>query len=183
VEEKNLVLYFSLWYNAFKEQKSGESRESLLRKIKELEEKLRLLLAENEALKAARQQLDLSTVDLRTKLKTETEEKSTLITSKNDLESKLAKLKETYASEKAALTAKIQELQNEIQMLKSKASGQTTQLQNQKDELAKERDAIREELKKTKDQLTKENEELQAQNDELLANVNRTKNYKKNLKN
>jgi len=181
VDEKNMVLYFSLWYNAFKEQQSGDSRESLLRKIKELEEKLRLLIAENEALKAAKQNLDLSTVDLRTKLKTETDEKTTYVNSKNDLEGKIKHLNDTYHAEKAALEKQIAELQANLQGLKSKQSGQTTALQNQKDELARERDAIREELKKTKDQLQKENEELQAKNDELLANVNRTKKLKEEL--
>ena len=44
VSEKNLVLYYSLWFNAFKDRDAGVSKESLLKKIKELEERVRALL-------------------------------------------------------------------------------------------------------------------------------------------
>ena len=41
VSEKNLVLYYSLWFNAFKDRDAGVSKESLIKKIKELEERVR----------------------------------------------------------------------------------------------------------------------------------------------
>ena len=41
VSEKNLVLYYSLWFNTFKDRDAGVSKESLIKKIKELEDRVR----------------------------------------------------------------------------------------------------------------------------------------------
>jgi len=49
--DKNIVLYLSLWYNAFKEKNQGVSREELARRIAELEEAIRRMMAENEELR------------------------------------------------------------------------------------------------------------------------------------
>lgn len=45
------MLYLSLWFNAFKEKDAGLSKDMLMKKIKELEEQVRILTAENIALK------------------------------------------------------------------------------------------------------------------------------------
>jgi len=180
-EDKNIVLYLSLWYNAFKERQAGDTKESLLKRLKELEEKLRLLLIENEELKNRSKDLEHSTQDLSLKLTSETSEKTKLATSKEEINSKLGSLKQDFASEKAALKKKIEELQNNIQLLKSKSDGSTSQLQTAKDEMARERDAVKEELRKTKEQLQKEKEELQAQHDELTANLKRNQQMKEKL--
>jgi hypothetical protein len=49
--DKSTVLYLSLWFNAFKEQNQGISKEDLMRRIQELEEKIRRLMAENDELR------------------------------------------------------------------------------------------------------------------------------------
>jgi hypothetical protein len=49
--DKNIVLYLSLWFNAFKELNAGISKDDLAKRIAELEEKIRILTAENEELR------------------------------------------------------------------------------------------------------------------------------------
>lgn len=49
--DKNIVLYLSLWFNAFKELNQGISKEELMRRIQELEEKIRKMMEENEELR------------------------------------------------------------------------------------------------------------------------------------
>jgi len=181
LEEKNLVLYLSLFYNAFKDKTTGETKESLLKKLQELEEKFRILAAENEALKAAKHTLESTTHNLSEKLTVSTEEKSHAITSKTEVTTSLSKLKETYQTATTDLNSQITNLTEQIAMLKSSSDSSVTHLQNEKDHAAHERDSVREELKKTKDQLTKEKEELQAQQDELAASIARNKKAKEEL--
>ena len=49
--DKNIVLYLSLWFNAFKELNQGISKEELMRRIQELEDKIRKMMEENEELR------------------------------------------------------------------------------------------------------------------------------------
>jgi len=174
-------LYLSLFYNAFKEKNQGDSRESLLRKLAELEAKFRQLQEENQELKNSKSLLENSQKDLQLKFSHSFETKSKAIETKSELDVSLSKLKETYASEKKTLGSKIKELTDEISLLKSSGDSSMTQLQNAKDAASKERDAVREELKKAKDQLTKEKEELMHQKDELEKSTARNKKLREDL--
>jgi len=180
-EEKEMVLYLSLLYNAFKDKSAGETKESLLKRLQELEEKFRLLSAENEVLKASHHLLEVSTHDLNKKLLVVSEEKSEALETREEVETKLGELKEILSSESQELQEKIEELNAEIELLKASSSDSVTNLQNEKASAAKERDEVREELRRTKDQLTKEKEELQAEHDELTANLNRTRKLREEL--
>jgi len=152
-----------------------------MKRLQELEERFRVLTAENEALKAAKSALDASSKDLNTRLTVVKEEKTKALSAKQQVSTSLGKLKENYESESQKLLAKIAELTAQVSSLKSSSDSTVTNLQNAKDAAAKERDAVREELKKTKDQMTKENEELQAQQDELNNNLARNKKMREEL--
>jgi len=175
------VLYLSLFYNAFKDKSAGETKESLLKRLQELEEKFRVLTSENEALKAARAALEHSSMDLNKKLVVLSEEKTQALSSKTEVTTSLGHLKETYESDTTKLHSKISELTDQISLLKSSSDSSVTNLQNEKDRAAKERDGVREELKKAREQLTKEKEELQAQHDDLEANIVKNKKMKEEL--
>jgi len=180
-DEKLMVLYLSLYYNAFKDKSAGESKESLMRRLAELEAKFRSLSAENEALKAAKSALDASSKDLTSKLSVVKEEKTKALTTQKEVSTSLGKLKENYESESQKLLKQISELTAQITSLKSSSDSTVTNLQNEKDKAAKERDAVREELKKTKEQFGKEKEELQAKQDELNNSIARNKKMREEL--
>jgi len=181
LEDANMVLYLSLFYNAFKEKNAGDSRESLLRRLAELEAKFRQLTEENLALKNSKVTLESSQKDLQMKFSQSFETKSKALDTKSELDLSLKKLKETYASETKTLGNKIAQLTDEIALLKSSGDSSTTKLQNAKDAASKERDAVREELKKAKDQLTKEKEELMAHKEELEKSSARNKKLREDL--
>lgn len=46
--DKNIVLYLSLWFNAFKELNAGISKDDLAKRLAELEERIKILTSENE---------------------------------------------------------------------------------------------------------------------------------------
>jgi len=169
--EKNMVLYLSLFYNAFKERASGENRESLMKRIKELEEKIRVITAENDQLRGSKSSLETEQKDLHSKLTVVSSEKVSAKTARDDLQSQYSQLETTYSKNTADLKAQIKELEENIKLLQSSGSDSEKQLQNAKDDMARERDAVKEELKKTKERLLKEREELQKQHEELLANL------------
>jgi uncharacterized protein YukE len=181
VSEKNLVLYYSLWFNTFKDRDAGVSKESLIKKIKELEERIRELTAENEALKANKHTLEVTVEDLTAKLNKLQEEHAKLMSVHSETVKELAALKSTYLTEKKQLEMRLTELENNIGLLKANSGDTVTQLQNAKDEITRERDALREELKNVRDQLTREKKELEAKNAELLANLNKSKKMREEL--
>lgn len=181
VSEKNLVLYLSLWFNAFKEKDAGLSKDMLQKRIKQLEELVRQLTAENEALKADKGTLEVTVTELTEKLNDLQSKHDALLLTHEETSRELASLKETYLSEKNRLESKLTELEENIASLKGDSDESVTLLQNQKDEITKERDALREELRKTREELQKEKEELQAQNAELQASLNKSKKMREEL--
>jgi len=181
LEDKNLVLYLSLFYNAFKDKSSGETRESLLKRLQELEEKFRLLSQENEELKQSRSNLEHTARDLTMKLNLLTTEQKSALEVKSDISLLLLKLKEHHNTETVNLHKTIDQLNDEIGLLKSSSDSSVTNLQNEKDVASKERDSVREELKKTKEHLTKEKEELEAKQEELNSNIARNKKAREQL--
>lgn len=181
VSEKNLVLYLSLWFNAFKEKDAGLSKDMLQKRIKQLEELVRQLTAENEALKSDKGHLEVTVTELTEKLNSLQSKHDALLMTHEETNRELALLKETYLSEKNQLESKLSELEENIATLKGNSDESVTLLQNQKDEITKERDALREELRKTREELQKEKEELQAQNAELQASLNKSKKMREEL--
>jgi len=171
--DKNLVLYLSLFYNAYKEKAQGLSKDSILDRIKELEETLKRLTEENENLRNSKLHLEHSQKDLSEKLSVLSEEKSTLLSSKEEVETILGSLQESYDSEKTSLQTTIDELSANVDLLKASGEDATTNLEQAKEEMKKERDLVKEELAKTQEQLNKEKEELEAEQDELTNNLKR----------
>jgi len=181
VSESNLVLYLSLFYNSFKEKYASNTKESLEKRLKDLEEKVRFFETENDTLRELLNSLKHQESTLLTHLQQTSEEKQKLSFLREEIETNLTELNKHHSSEKTSLTTKIEELNQTIKGLKSTADSSTTLLQNQKDELTKERDHIKEELKSTKDKLSKENEEIAAKNEELTSNLKKVNRLREEL--
>jgi len=75
VSDGNMVLYLSLVYNAYKEKYQGQTKETILKRIADLEARLKVLLIENEELKSMKGNVELTLRDLSGKLVVVTEEK------------------------------------------------------------------------------------------------------------
>eukprot|EP01123_Difflugia_compressa_P008927 TRINITY_DN2832_c1_g1_i1.p1 TRINITY_DN2832_c1_g1~~TRINITY_DN2832_c1_g1_i1.p1 ORF type:complete len:555 (+),score=128.45 TRINITY_DN2832_c1_g1_i1:162-1826(+) len=179
--EKNLVLYLSLFYNSFKEKSASNTKESLEKRLKDLEEKVRFYEEENAQLRSLQSNLKLQEKNLSTSFTEITEVKSSLKTAKEEIECQLGELSETFGKEKSLWQSKVTELNEEIKVLKSSADSSTTNLQNEKDELAKDRDSLKEELKATKDKLNKEKEEIASRNEELSSNLKKVNRMREEL--
>eukprot|EP01123_Difflugia_compressa_P000793 TRINITY_DN1091_c0_g1_i1.p1 TRINITY_DN1091_c0_g1~~TRINITY_DN1091_c0_g1_i1.p1 ORF type:complete len:532 (-),score=122.91 TRINITY_DN1091_c0_g1_i1:54-1649(-) len=181
ISDSNMVLYLSLIYNAYKEKNQGQTKENIMKRISDLEAHLKVLLVENEELKSIKGNVELSIKDIEQQLEVVTEEKNALFLSKEERETELGSLQESYSKEKTELEGTIQELEENINLLKSASGENQHQLESAKEEVKKERDSIREELQKTKDKLNKEKEDLLAENDLLTANVRRAQRAREEL--
>jgi len=181
VSESNLVLYLSLFYNSFKDKQASNTKESLEKRLKDLEEKVRFYEDENETLRLQHNTLKLQETNLTSTFTETTEEKCKFSSIKEEVETQLTELNGTHSKQKVTLNSRIEELIEEIKVLKSSADSSTTQLQNEKDELARDRDHTREELKSTKDKLSKEIEEIVAKNEELSTNLKRVNRQREEL--
>jgi len=179
--EKNLVLYLSLFYNSFKEKSASNTKESLEKRLKDLEEKVRFYEEENLVLRNLQHQLKIQEQTLTSSYSEITEEKATLLAAKEEIETQLGHLNETFQKDKSHLRVRVDELNEEIKVLKSSADSSTTNMQNEKDQLAKERDLLKEELKAAKDKLTKEKEEIAAKNEELSTNLRKVNKMREEL--
>jgi len=179
--EKNLVLYLSLFYNSFKEKSASNTKESLEKRLKDLEEKVRFYEEENLALRNLQNQLKIQEQTLTSSYSEITEEKATLFAAKEEIETQLGHLNSTFKKDKSHLRVRVDELNEEIKVLKSSADSSTTNMQNEKDQLAKERDLLKEELKAAKDKLTKEKEEIAAKNEELSTNLRKVNKMREEL--
>jgi chromosome segregation ATPase len=181
VSESNLVLYLSLLHNSFKDKFASNTKESLEKRLKELEEKVRFYEDENETLRSLQAALKQQEMTLSSTFKETTDQKLKLSHVKEEIETELKNLNTSHHKDKNLLLNKIQELNEEIKVLKSHADSSTTQLQNEKDNLTKERDHIKEELKGTKDKLSKEIEEITAKNEELSSNLKKVNRMREEL--
>jgi len=181
VSDGNMVLYLSLLYNAFKEKYQGQTKESILKRIAELEARLKVLVGENEELKSRKGDVEFHLRDLGKKLDHVTEEKHTLLVLKEQKETELGSLKETCSKEKHDLQGNVNELQKNIVLLKSSSGENQNQLKSAKDEVKKERDSVKEELQKTKDKLTKEKETLLPQQEKLLSSLKKAQKDREEL--
>jgi len=179
--EKNIVLYLSLMHNAFKERASGETRDSLLKKVKELEEKIAQIIAENDTLRNSKTSLEHHQKDLTENLHLVTTEKTEVTHLRDQISTQFSDLQSSYSKETSELKEKIEELQQNIKLLQSSSADTTTNLQSAKDEMKKERDSVREELKKTKEALAKEKEELTNKQNELISNLKKNQKAREEL--
>jgi len=64
VSESNLVLYLSLFYNSFKEKYASNTKESLEKRLKDLEEKVRFFEDDNETLRSLLNSLKIQETNL-----------------------------------------------------------------------------------------------------------------------
>jgi hypothetical protein len=87
-------------YNAYKEKDLGMTKESMIKRVAELEEKLRLLMEENASLKASIDLAMKSHHDLNETLELKSDEHSKVRRSKDDLTSKFNLLEEQYESDR-----------------------------------------------------------------------------------
>jgi len=143
-------------YNAYKEKNLGMTTESLLKRVKELEEKLRQLQEENAHLK------DTSAQNRK------------LVTKREELSSQLSTLEEQYDRERLKWEEELARLRAEKAKLAANSDTNVTSLNAQWDEIQASRDKIREEFRKAKEELTKQKEELDSENKKLVSKLERT---------
>jgi len=179
--EKNLVLYLSLMYNAYKEKNLGMTQESILRRIKELEEKLRILTEENVQLKEALKHIDLSHATLTSQFGEATETNRKLVVSRDELSTKYSSLEETYDSEKLKWEEELARLRAEKAKLAESSDSAVTALNEQWDAIQASRDQLREEFRKAKEELGKQKEELESEQKKLLSKLDRATKTKEGL--
>jgi hypothetical protein len=87
-------------YNAYKEKDLGMTKESMMKKVAELEQKLQLLIEENVSLKASIEAAMKSHHDLNETLELKNDEHSKVRRSKDDLTSKFNFLQENYDADR-----------------------------------------------------------------------------------
>jgi DNA repair exonuclease SbcCD ATPase subunit len=181
--EKNIVLYLSLWHNAWKELHAGVSSADLQKRIKELEEAIRRLTLENEELRKKKQAMKLAHGTLSEKVVVLTEETHAVETARDELSIQLNELKDKYESEKRNAMEQIKNLSQQIKMSSASSDEQRTQLLNQIAAATKDRDALLEELKKLREGLQMENEDMAKKNQVLGKRLVDLKKAREDLEN
>jgi len=147
----------------------------LAKRLAELEEKIRILTAENEELRRRRQELLASQNNLSEKLSLLSAEEETLFSARDDILTQLRELQEKYDLEKMTMEEQIKLLKEQIAMSSEGSENQQIQLKNKIDEVNQDRDRLLEELRKLKEGMKKENEEIAAKNAELKKQLEREK--------
>jgi chromosome segregation ATPase len=173
--DKNIVLYLSLWFNAFKELNSGISKDDLAKRIAELEEKIRILTAENEELRRKRAELFASQNNLTEKLALLSSEEETLFSARDEIMTQLKELQDKYDLEKMTMEESIKLLREQIAMASENSEDQQIQLQKKIDEVEQDRDRLLEELRKLKEAMTKENADIAEKNAQLRKRLDQEK--------
>jgi len=179
--DKQLQLYLSLMYNAYKEKDLGMTKESMMKRVAELEAKLQLLIEENVSLKASIEQALLNQSNLSGQLELKSDEHSKVRKTKDDLTTKFNFLEEQYEKDKLRWEEELARLKAQKAKLSENSDAETTRLQQKWEEVSAQRDAIRDELRRTKDELTKERETLEAEQKKLLAKLDRAKKTREGL--
>jgi len=127
--DKQLQLYLSLMYNAYKEKDIGMTKESLMKKVQELEEKVLILTEENTQLKAALQSAIQANSQVQETLSLTSEEHSKVRRVKDDLTSQLNLLEEKYSQEKLRWDNELSKLKQQKAKLSSNSDQETEALQ------------------------------------------------------
>jgi len=173
--DKNIVLYLSLWFNAFKELNSGISKDDLAKRIAELEEKIRILTAENEELRRRRAELFASQNNLTEKLALLSSEEETLFSARDEIMTQLKELQDKYDLEKLTNEESIMILKEQIALSSENAEDQQVQLQRKIEEIEQDRDRLMEELRKLKEGMMKENADIAEKNSQLKKRLEQEK--------
>jgi len=173
--DKNIVLYLSLWFNAFKELNAGISKDDLAKRIAELEEKIRLLTLENEELRRRRAELFASQNNLSEKLQLLSSEEETLFSARDEVMTQLKELQDKYDLEKMTMEEQIKLLKEQISMSSAGSEDQQIQLKSKIAEVEQDRDRLLEELRKLKEGMKKENEEIAEKNAQLKKRLEQEK--------
>jgi len=179
--DKQLQLYLSLMYNAYREKDLGMTKESLMKRVQELEEKFIILLEENKALKESLAKSRASTIQLQETLALTSQEHSKVQKQKDDLTTEFTELEERYDAEKIKWDEELNDLKNKKAHLSENSDATTTALQQDWENMNQKRDAVRDELRKMKEELAKEREELEANQKKLLSKLDRAKKTKEGL--
>jgi len=168
-------------YNDYKEKDLGMTKESLMKKVQELEEKVLILTEENTQLKAALESAIQANSQVQQTLSLTSEEHSKVRRVKDDLTSQLNLLEEKYSKDKLAWDNQLSELKQQKAKLSANSDQATESLQKEWEDATASRDLIREELRRTKEDLLKEREELESAQKKLLAKIDRAKKTKQGL--
>jgi len=181
--DKQLQLYLSLMYNSYKEKDLGMTKESLMKRVQELEHKLVLLQEENVSLKLSIEQALKSHSTLNETLELKSEEHSKVRRAKEDLTTKFTLLQEQFDQDKLRWENELSKLKNEKAKLSENSDAETSRLQQAWESASAHRDAIRDELRKTKEELFREREQLESEQKKLLSKLERAKKTKESLEN
>jgi len=152
ISDKNLVLYLTLFYNAFSDKDSMNSRESLIRRLHQLEEQIETVLNEKESLETRRSSLEEAKLNLSNEL-------DLLTTERDELKKWKEFTEEEWNKEKKTLQERIAELLENLEYLKNASSDSTSKLQRMNEKLNNECDELmkhQENLKKTKGRFRRE---------------------------
>jgi hypothetical protein len=172
VGEKQMVLYLTLFYNAFSDKDNVMSREGIVAKIKELEHELSHLTHDKSKLLDTTSDLEARTLTL--------EQTVTTVTHERDDLSKWKKTKEQeWKIEREDLLKQITTLEAVLTDLKSKTDDSTSKLQKDNDTLR----TTREELLKDTQKLEKELEEMGNQFTRLDKKFKKETRARKDLEN
>jgi len=180
--EKQLVLYLSLMYNAYKEKDLGMTRDSLAKRAQDLESKLAMLEEENTQLKLDIDKLSHQTQNLDLNFKSTTEETASLQIQNQGLNSEFQELTEKYEEHKSKWDDELAKLKAKLAELSENSDASTSALQDEWHEINRSRDLLREEWQLTKEKLTREREELEAAQKQLLQKLEREKKVSESLK-
>jgi len=170
VSDKQMVLYLTLFYNAFSDKDNVMSRENIVGRIRDLERELDHLTNDRNKLIDQTQDLDGRTITLEQTLVT--------ISHQRDELSEWKRIKaEEWRIEKEAMLVEIAKLQEILTELKSKTDDATSGLQKNNEKLRNERD----ELLKDTQKLEKELEEMGSKFTKLTKKVDKENRAKKDL--
>jgi len=181
--EKNIVLYLSLWHNAWKELHADVSSADLQKRIAELEEAIRRLMLENEELRNKKQALNLAHGNLSESLHVLTDQTHAVEHARDELSTHLHELRDKYDTEKHNAMEQIKNLSEQIKMSSASSDEQRTQLLNQIAAATKDRDALLEELRKLREGLQMENEDMAKKNQVLGKRLVDLKKSREDLEN
>jgi len=170
ISDKNLVLYMTLFYNAFSDKDSLSSRESLVRRLHQLEEQIETVLNEKDSLELRKKSLEETRFNLTNGLNLTTSERDELLKWKELNE-------EEWAREKKAMLERIAELEENINMLQSVSTDSTSKLKSNNEKIKNEN----EELMKGLDRLKGEVQVLEEKLNSLHKNFNEEKKEREKL--
>jgi len=164
VSEKQMVLYLTLFYNAFSDKDNTMSRESIVGRIKDLERELDKLTHDRNKLRDQTSDLDGRTLTLEQTLETVSHQRDDL--------SEWKKIKsEEWRIEKEGMLVEIAKLTDILTDLKSKTDDATSTLQknneklrNERDELLKDTQKLEKDLEEMGTSFTKLNKKMEKEN-------------------